>query len=61
MEQAGGVLRWSWSGSSIGPLEGINSPTQAPKAKARGCRTPRNSLNIACLIAGMLDCALPSR
>ena len=39
----------------------INSLIQAAKAKARGYRTTRNLLNIAYLIAGKLDFALPVR
>ena len=61
MEHAEGVLRWFWSGFSNGLLEGINSLIQAAKAKARGYRTTRNLLNIAYLIAGKLDFALPVR
>jgi transposase len=61
MEHAEGVLRWFWSGFSNGLLEGINSLIQAAKAKARGYRTTRNLLNIAYLIAGKLDFALPAR
>jgi transposase len=61
MEHADGVLRWFWSGFSNGLLEGINSLVQAAKAKARGYRTTRNLLNIAYLIAGKLDFALPFR
>ena len=34
---------------------------QAAKAKARGYRTTHNLLNIAYLIAGKLDFALPAR
>lgn len=61
MDHAEGVLRWFWSGFSNGLLEGINSLIQAAKAKARGYRTTRNLLNIAYLIAGKLDFALPAR
>lgn len=61
MDHAEGVLRWFWSGFSNGLLEGINSLIQAAKAKARGYRTTRNLLNIAYLIAGKLDFALPVR
>jgi transposase len=61
MEHAEGVLRWFWSGFSNGLLEGINSLIQAAKAKARGYRTTHNLLNIAYLIAGKLDFALPAR
>lgn len=61
MDHADGVLRWFWSGFSNGLLEGINSLIQAAKAKARGYRTTRNLLNIAYLIAGKLDFALPAR
>jgi len=61
MEHADGVLRWFWSGFSNRLLEGINSLIQAAKAKARGYRTTRNLLNIAYLIAGKLDFALPVR
>ncbi|WP_026853547.1 ISL3 family transposase [Geothrix fermentans] len=61
MEHADGVLHWFWSGFSNGLLEGINSLIQAAKAKARGYRTTRNLLNIAYLIAGKLDFALPVR
>ena len=42
-------------------MEGINSLIQAAKAKARGYRTTHNLLNIAYLIAGKLDFALPPR
>lgn len=61
MDHVEGVLRWFWSGFSNGLLEGVNSLIQAAKAKARGYRTTRNLLNIAYLIAGKLDFALPSR
>ena len=61
MDHAEGVLRWFWSGLSNGLLEGINSLIQAAKAKARGYRTTHNLLNIAYLIVGKLDFALPVR
>lgn len=60
MDHATGVLRWFTSGFSNGLLEGINSLIQAAKAKARGYRTTHNLLNVAYLIAGRLDFALPT-
>ena len=61
MDHAEGVLRWFWSEFSNGLLEGANSLIQAAKAKARSYRTTRNLLNIAYLIEGKLDFALPAR
>jgi transposase len=55
MDHAAGVLRWFTSRITNGLLEGINSIIQAAKAKARGCRTTRNLITIAYLIAGKLD------
>jgi transposase len=54
-----GLLRWYFSETSNGILEGINSLLQAAKARARGYRTTRNLLNMAYLLASDLDYALP--
>lgn len=50
-----GVLGWFHSRISNGILEGINSLSQAAKAKARGYRSTRNLITMAYLIAGKLD------
>ena len=61
MKNIEGVLRWFCIRLSNGLMEGIKSLIQAAKAKARGFRTTHNLLNIAYLIAGKLDFALPPR
>jgi transposase len=53
-----GVLRWFESRITNGVLEGINSPIQAAKTKARGYRSTRNLITIVYLIAGKLDLSL---
>ena len=55
-----GLLRWYFSGISNGILEGINSLVQAAKARARGYRSTKNLLTMACLLCGDLDLALPT-
>ena len=54
-----GVLRWFTSHISNGVLEGLNSLTQAAKAKARGYRTVENLITMAYLIAGQLRFNVP--
>ncbi|MGC8468229.1 MAG: ISL3 family transposase, partial [Acidithiobacillus sp.] len=54
-----GVLRWFESQITNGILEGFNSLLQSAKAKARGCRTHKNFINMAYLILGKLDLRLP--
>jgi transposase len=55
-----GVLRWFESQITNGILEGFNSLLQSAKAKARGYRTHKNFINMACLILGKLDLRLPT-
>jgi transposase len=55
-----GVLRWFTSQISTGVLEGITSPVQTAKARARGYRTTRNLITMIYLIAGKLKFALPT-
>jgi transposase len=55
-----GILNWLDSHISTGILEGFNSLIQAAKARARGYRTNRNLITMAYLIAGNLNCDLPT-
>jgi len=55
-----GLLRSFFSEISNGLLEAINSLVQAAKARARGYRTTKNLINMAYLISGKLDLALPT-
>ena len=55
-----GILSWFDSNVTNGLLEGINSLIQSAKSRARGYRTTTNLINIAYLIAGKLDFALPT-
>ena len=52
------VLRWFESQITKGILERFNSLLQSAKAKARGYRTHKNFIAIACLILGKLDLRL---
>ena len=49
------ILRWFHSKIANGLIEGINSPVQAAKAKARGYRSMRNLTAIVYLLSGILD------
>jgi transposase len=60
MRHRAGILRWFTSKIANGLIERINSLVQAPKAKARGYRSPRNLKAITYLIAGKLDLRLPT-
>jgi transposase len=59
-EHWNGILNWFDSKLSNGFLEGINSLLQAAKARARGYRSTKNLINMAYMIAGKLDFALPT-
>jgi len=54
------ILAWFDSKLSNGFVEAINGLIQAAKRRARGYRTTKNLINIAYLIAGKLDFALPT-
>lgn len=55
-----GILAWFDSKLSNGFLEAINGLIQAAKRRARGYRSTKNLINMAYLIAGKLDFALPT-
>jgi transposase len=59
-EHWNGILSWFDSKLSNGFVEAINGLIQAAKRRARGYRTTKNLINIAYLIAGKLDFALPT-
>jgi transposase len=59
-EHWNGILAWFDSKLSNGFVEAINGLIQAAKRRARGYRTTKNLINIAYLIAGKLDFALPT-
>ena len=55
-----GILSWFDSQLSNGFIEAVNGLIQAAKRRARGYRTTKNLINMACLIAGKLDFRLPT-
>ena len=59
-EHWNGILSWFDSKLSNGFVEAINGLIQAAKRRARGYKTTKNLINIAYLIAGKLDFALPT-
>jgi transposase len=59
-EHWNGILAWFDSKLSNGFVEAINGLIQAAKRRARGYRTTKNLINMAYLIAGKLDFALPT-
>jgi transposase len=59
-EHWNGILAWLDSRLSNGFVEAINGLIQAAKRRARGYKTSKNLINMAYLIAGKLDFALPT-
>ena len=58
-EHWNGILAWFDSKLSNGYVEAINGLLQAAKRRARGYKSTKNLINMAYLIAGKLDFALP--
>ncbi len=59
-EHWNGILAWFDSKLSNGYVEAVNGLIQAAKRRARGYKTTKNLINMAYLIAGKLDFALPT-
>jgi len=55
-----GILSWFDSKLSNGFIEAINGLVQSAKRRARGYQTTKNLINMAFLITGKLDFALPT-
>jgi transposase len=54
-----GILRWFRTRISNGLLEGLSSPVQAAKARARGYRSSRNLIAMIYLMNGKLPLRSP--